>query len=143
MEWVDTLMQWLHLVAAVTLIGAAIYIRKVAMPALAGLQTDARNKLVTEMLARMRPLAFAAIVVLVGTGLYNYMTRMVGRPPAYHMILGVKMLLALHVFTVMILLLVPPGVNPGRDARRPRLLMGAVISGLIILLISAHLRRNF
>lgn len=143
MEWLDTLMQWLHLMAAVTLLGAVIHIRLVLMPSLAGLQTEMRNKLVTQMIGRKRPLAFAAMLVLVGTGLYNYVTRMVGRPPAYHMILGVKLLLALHVFTVVILLLVPPGVNPSRDARRPRLMMGAAISGLLILLISAYLRRNF
>ena len=136
-------MQWLHLAAAVTGVGGFIYARLVVAPSLAQLPQETRSKFLSELVARVRPISFAVIVILVGTGLYNYLSRLGTRPASYHMILGVKMLLALHVFTVAILLAVPPGVNPGRDARRPRLMLGAAISGLIILLLSAYLRRNY
>lgn len=143
MDWLDTLMQWLHLAAAVAGVGGMIYARLVVMPSLAELDPDLRSKLVGRLVARARPLWFGVVVILLGTGLYNYLTRLATRPSSYHMILGVKTLLALHVFTVGILLSVPPGANPGRDARRPRLLAGAAISGVIILLLSAYLRRNY
>jgi hypothetical protein len=41
------------------------------------------------------------------------------------------------------LLAVPPGANPARDARRPRWLAGMAVSGVVILLLSAFLRRGF
>ncbi len=143
MEWLDTLMQWLHLAAAVTGVGALIYSRLVLFPSLAEVPAEVRGKLAQQLVARMRPISFAAIGVLLITGFYNYLTKMAERPSSYHMILGIKILLALHVFTVAILLAVPPGVNPARDARRPRLIAGAAISGIIILLLSAYLRRNY
>jgi competence protein ComGC len=52
----------------------------------------------------------------------------------YHAAFGVKMLLVLHVFSVAILVTAPN--NP----RRARQLLGAAVSGLAILLISAYLK---
>ena len=141
--WLDTLMQWLHLTGAVTGVGALIYGSMILIPSLAELPAEARGRLVFQLVARFRPVAFAVIGVQLLTGFYNYLTHFSTRPPAYHMILGVKILLALHVFAVAFLLAMPPGANPARDARRPRLMKGAAISGVVILLLSAYLRRNF
>ena len=143
MEWLDTLMQWLHLSAAVTGVGGIIYARLVLVPAAAELPPEARSKLAEHVVARVRPLSFAVITVLLITGFYNFFSHLAGHSRAYHMALGVKILLALHVFTVSVLVAVPPGVNPARDARRPRLMMGAAISGIVILLLSAYLRRTY
>jgi hypothetical protein len=143
MNWLDTLMQWLHLSAAVTGVGALIYGRLVVGPSLGSLPQETRSKLVGDLTARMRPISFTVIAVLLVTGFYNYLTRLSERPPSYHMILGIKILLALHVFSVAVLLAVPPGANPTRDARRPRLMAGAAISGILVLLLSAYLRRNY
>ena len=143
MDWLDTLMQWLHLAGAVTAIGGLIYARLVVAPCLAGLAPEARSKLAGELVARARPISFAVIGVLLVTGLFNLLTHLTGHSRAYHIALGIKLLLALHVFSVFFLLAVPPGVNPGRDARRPRLMLGAAISGLIILCLSAYMRRNY
>jgi hypothetical protein len=52
-------------------------------------------------------------------------------------LLSVKLLLAAHVFAVGVLLVTK---NP---EHRGRLLAGNAISGLIIILISAYLRRTF
>lgn len=143
MQVLDTLMQWLHITAAVTGVGAFIYVWRVLGPSLAEVPQETRGKLAAQLVARARPISFTVIAVLVITGLYNYLTRIATRPSSYHMILGIKILLALHVFTVAILLAVPPGVNPARDAKRPRLIAGAAVSGIIILLLSAYLRRNY
>src|SRR5215813_8984615 len=120
MEWLEILSQWLHLMSAVTLIGGLLYARVAGAP--------------PESMERWRPFAFTAMGALVLTGLYNLLTHLHGHSRAYHMALGIKLLLALHVFSVVTLLATPPGVNPARDARRPRLMPGAVISGLIVLL---------
>jgi hypothetical protein len=107
-------MQWLHLLGAVTLVGGAIY----------G--------------AARKPLAFAGVAVMLLSGLWNLMTHFSGKPPQYHMVLGVKLLLALHVFAMVIL-----AGAPGREAKRARLLGSAAVSGIVILLLSAYLRRGF
>jgi hypothetical protein len=60
-----------------------------------------------------------------------------GHSARYHMLLGVKLLLALHIFAVAMLATQP------KNPRRARLLTGAAISGLAIILISAYLRRIF
>jgi hypothetical protein len=62
---------------------------------------------------------------------------MPGHTKLYHAVFGIKLLLALHVFAVSILIVQPN--NP----RRTRMATGTMISGLVILLISAWLRRNF
>jgi hypothetical protein len=77
-------------------------------------------------------------LALLGSGLYNFFTKP-SYPPAYHMWFGIKMLLVLHVFGVGFLLGMPPG-SPEKEARRPRLMTGVVISGFCIILISGYLR---
>lgn len=143
MGWLDTVMQWLHLAAAATAVGGFIYARAVVVPSLADVPPESRIKLLERLVALARPLSFSVIGVLLATGLYNLLTHLAGHSRTYHIALGIKLLLALHVFTVAILLSVPHGVNPGRDARRPRLMLGAAISGIAILLLSAFLRRNY
>ena len=136
-------MQWLHLAAAATLIGGFIYARVVVVPSLGDAPPETRTRLVQRLVARVRPLSFSAIGVSILTGLYNLLTHLAGHSRTYHMALGIKTLLALHVFTVVFLLSVPPGINPARDARRPRLILGAAVSGIAILLLSAFMRRNY
>ncbi len=143
MEWLEILSQWLHLMSAVALIGGLLYTRLVLVPSLVEAPPESRGKLVERLVERWRPIAFTAMGVLLLTGLYNFLTHVRGHSRAYHMAFGIKILLVLHVFSVVMLLAVPPGVNPARDARRPRLMLGAVLSGLVILLLSAFLRRTF
>src|SRR5688572_23670493 len=119
MNWLDVLMQWLHLTAAATLVGAVIVARLVVFPSIAEASPDARIRLLSSFVARMRPIWFTVIGVLLGTGIYGIMTHIAGKPREYHMALGIKLLLALHIFGVLFVLSTPPGVNPARDARRP------------------------
>jgi len=140
---IDVLMQWLHLLGAAVLVGGAVYARLGVTPALGELGAEARTKVLRTLVARIRPVAFAAVGALLLSGLWNLVTNFSGKPPAYHMAFGVKLLLALHVMAVVFLLAMPPGTNPARDARRPRLLAGMAVSGVLILLLSAWLRRGF
>jgi hypothetical protein len=119
-----------------TLIGGILYGRLVVAPAIATLAPDARDSLADTAAALFRPYVFMAIGGLLLSGTFNLL-HTPGHRPIYHMLFGVKMLLALHVFAVSILIVKP------KNPRRVRMMTGIVISGLIILAISAWLRLNF
>ena len=129
-------MRWLHIASMATLIGGLVFGRLVMAPAIASLAEDARAALSDKAAALYRPFVFAAMTGLVVSGTFNLLTTP-GHSPVYHMLFGVKLLLALHVFAVAILIVKPQ--NP----RRVRMMTGTVISGLIILFLSAWLRRIF
>ena len=126
-------MRWVHIASAVTLIGGIFYARFVMLPAAASLSPESRTALDEHAAARFRPIMFAAMAGLIIAGTYKLLVAP-GHTPLYHSLFGVKILLALHVFSVAILTGAPH--NP----RRGRQLFGAAISGFVILLISAYLR---
>lgn len=131
------LMRWLHLTSMATLVGGMVFGRFVMTSSEEILAPDARDTFASRAAAAYRPLVMAAIGGLLLSGTYNLMTNP-GHTPKYHMLLGIKLLLVLHVFAVA-LVLTQPKANP----RRGRLMAGTVVSGLIIIAISAYLRRIF
>jgi uncharacterized membrane protein len=135
-EALGIFMRWLHIASVVTLIGGMLYGWLVLVPATAVLAADARKALVDRTAALYRPLVFGAIAALLVSGGYNLATNP-GYNPRYYILMIVKLLLAAHVFAVGIVLVTK---NP---EHRGRLFGGAAISGLLIILISAYLRRNF
>jgi hypothetical protein len=120
-ETLGICMRWLHIASVATLIGGMIYGCKALYERTAAL---------------FRPLVFGAIAALLVSGGYTLATNP-GHNISYYVLLGIKLLLVAHVFAVGILLVTK---NP---EHRGRLLAGSAISGLIIILISAYLRRNF
>lgn len=84
---------------------------------------------------RVRTVMIAAVLGLLVSGLYNFMTKG-AFPPGYHMWFGIKMLLALHVMAVAIL----AAKDNLTDARRARMASGLVYSALAIFAISSYLR---
>jgi uncharacterized membrane protein len=135
-ETLGIFMRWLHIASVATLIGGMIYGWLVLVPAAAVLAIDARKALYERTAALYRPVVFGAIAALLVSGGYNLMTNP-GHNIRYYILLGIKLLLVAHVFAVGIVLVTK---NP---EHRGRLLAGSAISGLIIILISAYLRRNF
>lgn len=119
-----------------TLLGGMIFWRMVLARSSDDMGGAARGPLFERIAAAFRPLVFASIAGLMVSGFINYLLAP-GHSKIYHALFGIKMLLVLHLFAVAILIVQPN--NP----RRTRLATGAMISGLVILLISAWLRRNF
>jgi len=130
------IVRWLHISSMATLIGGLLYGRLVMVPALDSVAPEAREALADKAAATYRPWVFGAITGLLLSGVYNLLTTP-GHSTRYHILLGIKLLLALHVFAVAILIVQP------KNPRRTRLMTGTVISGLVILFISAWLRRIF
>jgi len=130
------IMRWLHLSSMATLLGGILYWRLVLAPASEALSPDTRDALGDKAATLFSPIVFASIAGLLVSGVFKYLTSP-GHQPVYHMIFGIKMLLALHVFAVAILI-----ARPG-NPRRTRMLTGTVISGLLIVFLSAWLRHIF
>jgi hypothetical protein len=125
-------MRFLHIACAVTLVGGAAAWAFAGTSAAAA-SGDARTRVENAFAAAWRPFAIAGILGILISGIFNFL-RKTGLTPAYHAIFGIKVLLALHVFAALILAARPD--NP----RRSRQLTGVVISGFLIVALSAVLR---
>ena len=138
---IDIIFRWTHIFAAAIIVGGFAYARFVFYPAMATIAESEQAKLREGIAANLRPWGLTAIVLLVLSGSYNfYRVVSAGVDTAYHMAFGMKFLLALHVFAMLFILSTPPSGELAKDAKRPRLVLGAFISGLMILLLGAYLR---
>jgi len=127
------LMRFLHIASAITLVGGAAAWRFGGAPAAESVSGEARSRVENAFAAAWKPFAIAGIIGILISGIFNFL-RKTGLTPAYHAIFGIKVLLALHVFAALIL--------AGRldNPRRSRQLTGVVISGVVIVALSAVLR---
>lgn len=127
-------LRWLHIASMTTLLGGMIFWSLVLARAAGRLPQTESALLLDRAAAAFRPLVFLAIGGILLSGIVNY-----ALAPAhgklYHALIGIKFLFVGHVFAVAILMAQP------HNARRTRLATGAMISGLVILVISAWLRR--
>lgn len=112
------LMRWIHITSVVILIGGIFYAR-----------------FFCSFSPRFRAWVYAAVIALVGSGLYNFLTK-AAYPPGYHMWFGIKMLLVLHIVATALMLTMPTN-DEGKRARR---MTGIVGSALVVFMISAYLR---
>jgi hypothetical protein len=106
-------MRWLHIASVVVLLGGVFYARFA----------------VGEMAATFRPIALVAIGAILGSGLYNFLSKPHPQPH-YQMWFGIKMLLVLHIFAATLV------YRPGKQ----RTLTGIVITGALTLGVAAYLR---
>lgn len=130
-EALDVVMAWLHLSGAAVLVGGILYASALAAPG-----PEAGRGLAGKAVQAFRPLIYCAIAALVVSGLYRILANP-GHSPRYHALLGIKLLLAMHVFAISALIFRKDG------ERRGRLIAGAAISGFIVIAIASYLRRIF
>ena len=131
----NLLMRWLHIASAACLSGGMIY-GWITAGAAAALPQEVRAGLSDRAAAAFRPLAVLSITFLLVSGIYNLLSNP-GHSVRYNILLGVKLLLAAHIFAAAVLM-----AQPGRP-RRTRLMAGGAISSLIVIGIAAYLRRIF
>jgi hypothetical protein len=133
MDYLSFLILAIHVICAVALIGGALIWRFAVLPAMSPMADETRAKTDDAVAAAWRPVTIACVAGLLLTGIYNLMHRPV-QTPQFHILFGIKMLLALHIFAVSLV-----ATRPG-NARRARRLTGIAISGVVVLLISAAFR---
>lgn len=99
---VPVLFRWMHILSAVIAVGGLLFTRLVLMPAAqAALNDDEHSRLREKVIGRWKFAVMFCILFLLISGFYNLMT--IGIPkgrvvPTYHMIFGIKFLLAMVVF---------------------------------------------
>ena len=138
-EVVGILMRWAHIASAAVLIGGLVYARFVVAPVLPDSSPEERGEALDGLSKRFRPLVYAAIAGLLVSGLYNFLTHP-GHTPYYHAWFGVKVLLALHVFAAAALAVRSSRAPNEEEARRLRRMTGAILTGMLAILIGAYLR---
>lgn len=129
MEMIDILnvaMRWVHISSMTVLIGGMLFLW---IGFTAG-DSPASDRAA----AAYRPLYLTAAVLVVLSGIYNFLHK-TGLTSTYHMVFGIKMLLVLHVLTAGYL------ATRAINAKRRRQAAGAAITGYLILALSAILRR--
>lgn len=136
-----TIIQWLHLVSAVAAVGGMAFMVIVLMPSLSVLDEERRAQVAKAIAARFRWVSWIAILLLIGTGIYNVRVRAWEAPwGTYWTVLTLKMFLALIVFSISLLLTLPiPGLESFRARRRQWLTITLGIA-VAVILISAYLR---
>jgi hypothetical protein len=125
---VTVLMRWMHLASMAVLVGGMVFARLVLARSVGAVED--------RVAVAYRPLAIGAALGLVISGTYQLYSS-TGHSVRYHVLFGVKMALALHVFSVAMLIVQP------RNPRRTRMMTGVAISGLLIVLISALLKQIY
>ena len=136
--------QWLHVAAAAFAVGGVACIRLVVIPSLEALDESARNSAMEGIHARFRQIVGISMALLLITGLYNVgVVAAEGHltTPAYLYPVIAKIVLALVVFKIAFMLIVPGPAFSGVKAKRKTWLMVNLILGLIVILIAAYLRR--
>ena len=112
MDWLNFGLRWLHIVAAIAAVGGTIFMRMAVVPAAQGLADETRAELYAQIRRRWAMVVHASIGFLIISGIINFLLLVfAARQPAwadwkatyeptYHMVFGIKFLLALVVFFI-------------------------------------------
>lgn len=133
------LFRFIHIASVILLLGGVVYARQVLVPALNDLPEEMRKRAARETQERYRTTLFALLFLIVGSGLYNFLTGP-KHGETYQIWFGIKMLLVVHIAATAILWAISPYGDVVADGRGKRRLASIGISGILVVLISAYLR---
>jgi uncharacterized membrane protein len=138
-----TIIQWIHVMAAVIGLGGMGFMLIILIPslgALSGEQLEAFSKAVA---TRFRWVTWSALTLLLLSGLYNIRRYYWEEPwDRAWKLLALKILLSFVLFGVLLGLSIPFRLFQPLRARRRTWLLVAFILGVVVVLISAYLRRG-
>jgi uncharacterized membrane protein len=138
-----TLVQWIHLTAAVIAVGGIGFLLVFLLPSTRRLNAEQRDLLMRTVMRKFRWASWSAIVLLFLSGLYNirqfYWDVNWGTAWKY---LTLKVVLAMIVFAISLCLTLPLKFFDRFRARRQLWLFTALALAIIVIYISAYLRRG-
>lgn len=138
-----TLMQWVHVMSAIVGLGGMGFLLLILIPSLEVLSAEQRDALSRAVAGRFRWASWSAILLLLVSGIYNtrYYFREVPWGPAWQF-LSLKIVLAFILFAIVLALSIPFRLFEPLRVRRRQWLLAAFILGVVVVLISAYLRRG-
>ncbi len=102
------IMRWIHILSAIIAVGGAFFMYYVLRPSAAAVLPESLGMSLREAITtRWRRVVHTAIALFLISGFYNYLVVMAPQhrdQPLYHMLFGIKFLLALAVFVLAIAL---------------------------------------
>jgi uncharacterized membrane protein len=137
-------MRWLHIIAAIVAVGGSTYLCLVLMP-IAGkvLSHEEHERLRQPLMRRWKIFVHTCILLFLVSGFYNYIVVTLplhSGQPLYHMMMGVKILLAFAVFALAIGLTSRFGWSAALRAKPRRWLGVLLLCAYVIVLIAGILR---
>jgi uncharacterized membrane protein len=137
------IVQWIHLMAAVVGLGGMGFLLLILLPSLGVLSADQREALSKMVAGRFRWVTWSAIALLVLSGLYNIRHYYWEAPwGSAWKFLTLKLALSFVLFGIVLGLTVPFRLFEPLRVRRRMWLIVAFVLGVVIVLISAYLRRG-
>ena len=144
-------MQWIHIGSVVLMIGGFFFFRVVLLP-ITNRSSDPAA-LISSALRRFSGIVWTALLTVLISGLYNFISFfrnaragatvgfVVSDYSLYIFVLGIKLFIVFLIFTLAILLTFPYPVFDVYQKRPASWLNLTVILGLIVIFLSAYLRR--
>ena len=138
----STFAQWVHVSAAVIGVGGMAFMLFVLFPSAGFLDEEQRNRLLKAVLGRFRWVSWLVIVLLLASGLYN--VKLVWLVPwgPYWAFLTLKIILALVIFAIILCITIPLKIFERFREHRKEWLYAAFGLAMVVILISAYLRRG-
>jgi uncharacterized membrane protein len=135
------LFRYLHVASVILFLGGVVYARQVLSPVLNVLPEDLRMQAAAGAQLRYRATLYTLLLVIVLSGLYNFLTYSGPKHgQTYQIWFGIKMLLVAHILVSAVLWATSPYGDVTVAGKSKRRLLSIAISGLIVVLISTYLR---
>lgn len=132
---IDVISRFVHVITAVTLVGGSFFSLWVLFPSVGNFDDASRARLLEGLSSRWRRCVHVGVALFLISGFYNYFKAIpLHRGDGlYHMLVGIKMLLALGVFFISAALVGrSPGLARMRDNRHWWLTMLVSLAVLIV-----------
>lgn len=143
LDFVNIVVRWLHMTAAIVAVGGAIFSLMVILPTIKTAPSETREGLIESVRRRTATLVMMSIAVLLLTGFYNYIRNEMPAHPGdglYHGLMGGKIILAMAVFFLASALAGRSAAFEGLRKKRAYWLTINVLLGLAVVAIGAVLR---
>ena len=149
--FLKSLIQWIHVGSVVLMIGGFFFFRVVLLP-IANCSTESAN-LISSALRRFSGIVWTALLTILISGLYNFITffrsaradaaidPVVSDYSLYIFVLGIKLFIVFLIFTLAVVLTFPYPVFSVYQKRPAPWLNLTIILGLVVIFLSAYLRR--
>lgn len=141
----ELVMRWTHILSAITLLGGSIFFRFVLMPAANRiLDAETHERLRPAIVGRWKKFVMVLILLFLVSGFYTYIA--VGVPAhkggdgTYHMLFGIKFLLAMVVFLLVSLLTGRTGLAQKLQANAKLWMAITIVLGIAVVCLAGAMK---